>query len=335
MKKILAVAVAAAIMAPLAASADTTIYGRIHTDVNYVDSDGALTLDLTNPVAVPVAVPADTSFWDVQSQTTRIGIKGSEDLGNGLKAIFQAEWAFGSAEGGSTVAGDLANRLAYAGLSGSWGTAAIGRQWTPYYGAVDVADIMNHGSHNVQYLGGFRTGNAIAYVSPDFGGFTGKVAIVVDGADAGTTTDNDVDAVDLSGVYSNAGLRLGFGYHDAADSQSGVGVSAKYNFGTFAIFAQYEDWDDKFGIDGLDAKEWSIGGEANFGNNKIYGFYGNQDWDAFDGDTYAIGAQHSFSKATRVYAEYGQDEGAGLTNNGESLALGKASIFSLGLRHDF
>ncbi|MCP4073641.1 MAG: porin [Hyphomicrobiales bacterium] len=334
MKKILAVAVAAAIMAPLAASADTTIYGRVHTDVNYIDSDGSLTLDLTNPVADWVLVAPGTSYWDVKSQTTRIGIKGSEDLGNGLKAIFQAEWAFGSAEGGSTVAGDLANRLAYAGLSGSWGTAAIGRQWTPYYGAVDVADIMNHGDHNPQYLGPHRTGNAIAYVTPDFSGFVAKAAIVVDGGDAGTA-NNDVDAINASVEYNNGPLKLGLGYHDAADDESGFGLSGKYNFGMFAIFAQYEDFEDKFGTKGLDANEWTIGGEANFGNNKIYGLYGNQDWDSVDGDTYAIGAQHSFSKKTRVYAEYGQDEGAGLTNDGQTLSLNMGKVFSLGLRHDF
>ena len=172
-KKLVALAVAAAVVAPLAAVADTTLYGRIHTSLEYEDGDAIDISRSPTTGAISESVSTADDTWNVRNETTRIGVKGSEDLGNGLKAIFQAEWAFNSAEGGST-AGGLGNRLAYAGLSGGWGTAAIGRQWTPYYGAVDKTDIFNGGSFNNTYIGTFRTGNAIQYVSPNWGGFTAK-----------------------------------------------------------------------------------------------------------------------------------------------------------------
>jgi predicted porin len=71
-KNVIALAVAAAIAAPMAASAEATIYGRIHSDFANVDNGDDSTLAIT-------------------SNASRVGFKGSEDLGGGLKAIWQVE----------------------------------------------------------------------------------------------------------------------------------------------------------------------------------------------------------------------------------------------------
>ena len=342
-KKLITLAVAGAMVAPLAAAADTTIYGRIHTSIINIDGD-AIRVEKAPVTGELVTTALDNeSVWDVSSETTRIGVKGSEDLGNGLKAIFQAEWAFSSSEGGST-GGSLANRLAYAGLTGGWGTAAIGRQWTPYYGAVDKADIFNVGSFNAQYIGTFRTGNAVAYVTPNFGGFVAKAAIVMDGAD---NVDDSIDAFNLSAEYNNGPFSIGAGYHDSSSADGvadsdGWGIGGSWNFGMFKLIGQYESWEvpDILGdvSDSADFSEYSIAGEAYFGKHTIRAMWGNLDYDADDTDNWALGYQYSMSKRTRVYAEYGEPSGArrdqlGSANPG--ITVGDAKIFGVGLRHDF
>ena len=326
-KKLITLAIAAAMVAPLAAAAETTLYGRLDTALVSGDDD-------------------TDRAWDIDTGTTRVGLKGSEDLGGGLKAIFQAEWEFTSSEGGSTAAGDqnLDNRLAYAGLSGGFGTVAIGRQWTPYYGAVDKTDIFNNpggsngaspgnvASANANSIGPSRTGNALAYVSPNFNGFVAKLALVIDRA-TGLGQSDGIDAYNPSIQYDNGPISIGASlleYDNDLGAQDVWGIAGSYDFGMFKVIAQYEDMDETDGTNNNDgADEWSIAGEANFGNNTIRALYGNVDYDGGDDmDVWALGFQHNFSARTRVYAEYA-------ANNLDSNPDVDHDQFSLGLRHDF
>lgn len=224
MKKLLPIAIAMVITAPVAVHADTTIYGLIDNALTYNES-GA------------------TDSWDVEqgNGTSRLGVKGSEDLGNGLKAIFQYEWATQTTEGGSTQTG-FTNRLGYVGLTGAFGTAAIGRQWTPYYGAVGKTDIMNAPSAGFRnHLNTFRTGNAVVYNSPNMGGFSGAIAFIIDQGGA-TDIEDGIDSTNLALNYNNGPLSAGFGYRQAeattlADDTDTWGLSAKYNFGNLAWWA--------------------------------------------------------------------------------------------------
>lgn len=315
MKKLLSIAIAAAVAAPMAVSAETTLYGLIDNALTHND-------DGTN------------TSWDIEqgNGTSRLGVKGDEDLGNGLKAIFQYEWATQTTEGGSTQGG-FTNRLGYVGLSGGFGTVAIGRQWTPYYGAVGKTNIFNAPStadHVLGTLNSYRTGNALAYMSPNFNGFSGAIAFVID--DGGVTDVEDtVDGYNLALKYDNGPVSVGFGYRASeattlVDDSDTWGLSGKYNFGNFAIIGSYEEQDN--GTTSADADAWALAAEAYFGNNTVRALIGEKDFDngsASDRDRWVIGVQHNFSKRTRVYAEY-LDLEIGNTDTSE---------FAIGLRHDF
>jgi predicted porin len=313
MKKLITLAVAAALVAPMVAAAETTLYGRMSSAVVLGDDD-------------------TDDAWDVATGTTRIGVKGGEDLGGGLKAIFQAEWAFSSSEGGSTADG-LKNRLAYVGLSGGFGTVAIGRQWTPYYGAVDKTDIFENATStagaNDYYSGVFRTGNALAYVSPNFNGFQGKLALIMDRA-TGLADSDGVDAYNGSIEYNNGPISVGASilkYDNDIDLNDQWGIAASYNFGMFKVIAQYEDIDESNVTDADEADAWAIAGEAYFGNNTLKLVYGQMDpEDGDELDVWAIGLHHNFSKATKAYVEYADKDDDNGTDSHQ---------FALGLRHDF
>ncbi|WP_275100448.1 porin [Sedimenticola hydrogenitrophicus] len=307
MKKLLTIAIAAAIAAPMAVSADTTIYGRINTAVVH-GSTGA------------------GDEWDVEGNASRFGVKGSEDLGNGLKAIFQYEWGVDSAD-----SGDFSGRLAYAGLTGGFGTVALGRQWTPYYGSVDKTDIFQVVGINDHYLGVTRVGNTLAYVSPDFNGLSAKVALIM--ADetpfslsSPNTGEDGIDVYNVSVDYNNGPLSVGvsyLGFEGALDSEL-VGIGAKYNFGNFAIIGQYEDFSAP--VSALDSDSWGLAAEAYFGNNTVRAMFGQAEVAGVDFDTWAVGVEHAFSKRTRVFAEYEDSELNAATDDDR---------FGVGIRHDF
>ena len=115
-KKLLVVAVAAAVAAPVTAIADVTIYGKLHMSLDYVMSDNQ------------AASGQDKNNLNVSSNSSRIGFKGSEDLGGGLKGIWQVEQSVNLDESGS----QWATRNSFLGVSSGFGDLLLGRHDTPY-----------------------------------------------------------------------------------------------------------------------------------------------------------------------------------------------------------
>jgi predicted porin len=190
-KSTLALAVAAALTGfGSAAYADTTLYGSARVSVDY------------NDVSAPEGVREDEDFyqsnWDVFNNASRLGVRGEEDLGGGLAAIYQYEFGVDVTEGTS---GLNSNRPKWVGLKGSsWGSVTLGTQWTPYYNVIGIGDVFNSskvfssvsqiGNVNPSapvlntYLGntfGLRMDNSLIYTTPNWSGFSGQVMLVMNG----------------------------------------------------------------------------------------------------------------------------------------------------------
>ncbi|WP_338069342.1 porin [Paraburkholderia phosphatilytica] len=156
-----------------------------------------------------------------QGTSSRFGLKGAEDLGGGLKAIFTLENGFTTASGALGQGGLLFGRKAFVGVSSStWGTLTAGRQYsvsndfTSQFasGADWAASGLGYGTHasdvdNVDTSN--RVQNSIKYVSPSFAGlqFGGMYSL---GGVAGNATQNEV--IDAAVSYSNGPINLGAGY---------------------------------------------------------------------------------------------------------------------------
>lgn len=317
-KKIIAVAIAAAVAAPSAFAANnTTMYGKIHMSVN--NSTGA------------------TDAWQTSSHATRWGIKGAEDLGNGLKAVFQYEVSYDPDEGGAFGGA----RNSFLGLAGDFGTFLVGRHDTPAKVAFYAAGNERLGDSILDLHGSFgfaelRTDDAIAYVSPSMSGFKAAVAVVPGETAA---ADGIVEGMSFGVMYGANGIKAGFGYTDLEDITGGdstlmnAGVSG--TFGDFSVGAQYQAVEHA----GNERDVFAVTGTAKFGNNKVIAMYGNADDDAAgDRDTWGLALQHIMSKRTSVYVAYRNDDGsAGLSNpwvgNGGTTRTDDA--ISLGMIHSF
>lgn len=171
----------------------------------------------------------------VVSNSSHIGFKGEEDLGNGLKAIFQLETALsygnnadtnGGTNGNAAAANFGASRDSYLGLSGAFGTVKAGTLTGPYR-AQGTALSFAPGASGVGYTGaiygtinGIKTGtddrssNAIAYVSPTVNGFN---ATLMYAAAGNRNTDGAATSVNgkewqLGLQYAIGGLTVGFAH---------------------------------------------------------------------------------------------------------------------------
>lgn len=150
-----ALALCAGIAGPAQAQqSNVTLYGLIDAGVerlNNVSTGGGLT-------RMPSIAGSAASRW---------GVRGSEDLGNGLKAVFTLESGFGSDNGSLQQGGRAFGRQAFVGLAGGWGTVSLGRQYSMLFpGAANtdifLAQIYGAGAFDT-YLAGPRLDNAIAY----------------------------------------------------------------------------------------------------------------------------------------------------------------------------
>lgn len=159
----------AAISASAAAQSNVTIYGVVDAAMVYSSNQG----------------PGSNVYMRSGNlASSRLGFKGTEDLGSGLKALYVLEAGFNLDDGTSSSSGSLFNRQAYVGLSDTHaGSITVGRQYTPYYLFVGPVGPVNSltgatGAHPGDIDGldvTIRTSNAISYVTPSWNGFQAGV----------------------------------------------------------------------------------------------------------------------------------------------------------------
>ena len=260
-KKLVALGVASAFALPLAAQAQTanvTLYGRANVDVEWISGKTCASPTAQgNSGTVSGSVPGNNIITNcvdsspdsnrqvqnptvmrVSSNSSRLGVRGTESLGGGLNAIFQVESNISWDSGNSSSSG-LASRETFVGLQGSWGRVTFGKflmpmdDLHPIFGnaptlttsILSTADVWAQGNLN-KGQGGWdaRTGNNIRYDSPNFSGFTGAFQVSTRddsgnttqtpyGGDNGDHASNTRHAYVFGGnlIYSNGPLQVGFG----------------------------------------------------------------------------------------------------------------------------
>jgi predicted porin len=137
------------------AQSSVTLYGIIDTGVEYVTNIGAKG---SSGVHVPTLTASLPSLW---------GIRGKEDLGGGLNAVFVLESGFAPGQGSLNQGGRLFGRQAYVGLSGRWGTLTLGRQYSQIFWATLTGDTLAPNIYAAAdldpYLTQPRVDNSIVY----------------------------------------------------------------------------------------------------------------------------------------------------------------------------
>ena len=281
-KSLVALAVLAATGA--FAQSSVTLYGIVEatTDIGYNRTqNSSATATSSTGGAVPVVTTTTATSSSSQKNnfrvqdgsdqgtgTSRVGFRGTEDLGGGMKANFLLEMGLriddgcttltatgGCDNGGNSLnsGGSTFGRNAWGGLSGSFGEVRVGRQVVGSYGVQANSEssgaalgLYNSSSTFSLPMGAVRFSNAIRYLSPDFGGFKASVMVAAPETGGATSTTSSGSpsstsasrrtGVDLALEYANGPAYIGFGYNkrdtgNVTSSTSAAGVTTSVSPG--------------------------------------------------------------------------------------------------------
>lgn len=356
-KSAMMVAVSAALTGACGAAAaqsSVTIYGLL--DVGIVHESGG-------------AAGSLTKVTSGMSHGSRLGFKGTEDLGGGLTALFLLETGFQADTGTLGQGGLLFGRQSYVGLSGGFGTVTAGRQYTSQYNTLVLADPFSTGlagdAKNLMPSTGnatTRMDNAIKYLSPAYRGLSGEL-VYAPGEVAGASTVGRQFGGALS--YNDRALSVRLGYHyrnnDTLTRETSAArnllLAATYDFGVLKAHVGYgidqgvnsaslRNGTNPYGYaiaptGSTDSTDLLLGLTVPFGRHTLLVSYiGKNDKQVpnQDAQQFAFGHRYALSKRTDTYISYAHIK----NKNGASYTVGSCieagsgtNAFNIGLRHMF
>ncbi|ODS93300.1 MAG: hypothetical protein BGO13_04205 [Burkholderiales bacterium 66-5] len=281
-----------------------------------------------------------TGFVSSNSYTnngaSRVGLKGVEDLGGGLKAGFNFEtglWmgtgnAYGVRTGKDLTGNDKLvnqfwNRNAMVFLGGSWGQFTMGRYYTPSFSAQtgfwELTGAANYSVVlNTYLIGGDSVwqDNQFRYDAPNFGGLSGSIAYTTKNDNADLATGVTPGSKWAGAVtYANGPLSGALTVNKVQGLKTGWNLGGRYNMGNFIVAASYNDARSvRRGI--------SIGGTAIFGAASATLDITRDTKNAAGKRTnFVLEGKYSLSKRTFAYADY--------------LRVDRRNSYTIGVRHNF
>lgn len=281
------------------------------------------------------------------------GLRGTEDLGGGLKAVFKLESEIavdnGAAVGGSS---NFFGRNAYVGVAGEFGSVVVGRReslskeettkFNPFGNSATFA-FLGAGSDSWS--------NSLTYVSPNLSGLTVSVQTSLKEANGSTATNYSSGGNALSANYTNGPLAASLVYSDERNTQGqptaekarGYLLGASYDLGVAKLFGQFTGikGSQKNNPDDSKGRAFQLGVSvpvtadgavlASFGNGK---FTAENEDGSYKVRQYSLGYNHNLSKRTSAYAAYTRlTEKDGIELNPAQKS--SANTLAVGVRHAF
>ncbi|MBI1905551.1 MAG: porin [Rhodocyclales bacterium] len=336
-KSLIFIALSGALCTAAQAQSSLTVYGVV--DMNYTTLSG-------NGRSRNVMDPGGISG-------SRLGFRGSEDLGNGLKAIFELEYGSLKIDANQGISGA---RQSFVGLKGAWGSILGGYIYSPAddfnsgYDGLSNSGLLSARA-NMLNDGGFSTKvddtftNAVAYISPSLGGLTLR-AVVGLGEQESSPKEKKYA---FGAEYIRGAFKTALVYH-YIDNQGGVAPAANlretalgigYDFGVAKLLGTYAM---KKASGGGDDISWALGAQIPAGAGSVRLSYAALDMSTKSGGKDARGWSaayfHDLSKRTTLYTGYhALDNGSTASYNHERLtglsAGSNARLFTVGMRHKF
>lgn len=351
-KSLIALAVLAASSAAMAQSS-VTLFGIVDTGVSYVNNTG-VNADGSKASKYGVGTSGNA--------TSRLGLRGTEDLGGGLKAGF---WLEGELFGDTGGSGLDFKRESTVRLSGNFGEVRLGRETTPTFRAGSKYDLFastgigqfmgyrDWAGNGLNDSNTIRASNMVSYSTPNFSGFTANLSYAFDEKSqvANTTVGRYIGG---NVGYDNGPLSVTAAYGTLKSAALGVqadrdemSIGASYNFGVAKVLGLAQQV--KYKPNGLNTGKFNnymVGVSAPVGGvGEVKLAYAMYDQKAFDtkAQQVSLGYVHNLSKRTALYgtvAYMKNDTGSalGLQSKGVSTAgiAGKNQTgMQVGIRHAF
>lgn len=328
-KSLVALAVLGAFAGAASAQSSVTIYGVADAWVGSQKDTGG------------VVVPQVSSTNVLSSgglSRSRLGFKGTEDLGGGLSAVFVLEAGLSIDNG--TAGGLSFNRQSYVGFAGGFGEVTFGKMWTAYDDiegkASSVFGSFDFGPEYAVMLSArdyiLNPNNGIKYTSPDFGGISGAASYSLD-----ETVGGDAEVTAFHVKYTGGPLYVGLAYQDEGTTgglpnPEYIRANATYDFGVAQLLAGYGN--KKVGA--AKTNDYSLGVNVPVGPAVMVsaGYARSKDNAAAGSnkrDGFGLGATYALSKRTSLYAAYTSAD----WENGAGVETNDISLWGIGISHSF
>lgn len=295
--------------------------------------------------------------------SSRLGFRGTEDLGGGMSASFWLEGSLSNDDG--TPGGFMFQRRSTVSLASGWGELRLGRDYVPTFWNLTVFDPFgtNGVGTNVTLRAKGATGadphsvrasNMVGYfLPPNLGGFYGQVNYAWDEISGGNDQGRYIGA--RVGYGSGPwNVALAYGRTDGSDPAIAApdvrawNIGGSWDFGMAKAMAMYDNSRYEFDVAGGDArlKSWLVGALVPVGAGEIRASYSRAKLDTDGADPrssqWALGYVHNLSKRTALYATYAHVS----NSDGANIAVGSggglagaadkdSSGFDIGVRHSF
>ncbi len=296
MKNKLSVFVTLASLAPAMAMADITLYGKANVSLEWVEE-------------------GDTSHSALESNSSRVGIKGSEKLNDSVEVIYQFEYEANVDDNDDDA---LKQRNIFIGVKGDFGQIIGGHIDTPLKNAQNKVDLFNDLRGDIKnYISpnDNRTDNTVMYSSPSASGFVAHLAYI-----ASEDEDRD-DGKSLSLTYTSDSLYLALAFDQDVEAENAEALRAiaQYDISAWQLGLLYEQYEAE-GADSQDAwmvsalynlnSKWAL--KAQYAQSEIAFSYGTG-LTTDESESMSIGADYKLSKNVKVYGFYtaitAEDEG--------------------------
>lgn len=301
--------------------AQVTIFGSI--DLGLVKrTDGQTQLH---------GAPANTSWQMMQGARSRIGFRGTEDLGNGLRAHFALEHSFLPDTGEAMSASTFWHAQSWVGLSGSFGEVRLGRDYAPAHQMTSLADpfrfdtvaqvgIAQAWLGYTSSGGASRMNNALSYRTPKYKGWTGQVALSFSETPGVSNERGASINYDQGPWYAG----LGWGRKDGSNGRNDLWIlTGNYRWQDWVFRASHT----RAHVQGQSRTNWTLGTNYRMGASEIIAVAARQKYsETVATSKLGVGYHYWLSKRTKIYTDIARAKGKQLSGT---------TGFDLGLHHRF
>lgn len=298
---LLTTAMASLAIAPFTA-ANSPIDGKLYGKIN---------------VAVVNSDSGSTDTWKLNSNASRIGLKGSSQISEGLSVFYKTEFEV-CVDDGDCKGNTLGQRNIFAGIKGQYGSLLAGKNDTPTKQAQKKIDLFNDSVGDIKktFAGENRMSNIIAYTSPKYGNFSASYAIMPSEADDGGLADSKSYSVN----YKKDGLYVAVAADSNVKDADILRIVSQYKLDAWKLGFMYQENDttnESGYFTSAAYKSDNITYKAQYGNNE-------NDTEGSDKTTLSLGADFKLAKNTKSFVFFTDNESSSSTKT-----------FGLGLEHKF
>ena len=274
--------------------------------------------------------------WTLNSNASRLGLKGKTEISDGLEIVYQAEYEI-CIDSGDCKGQTFKQRNTFVGIKGGFGMVSVGKHDSPTKLAAGKVDLFNdlEGDIKNAFEGENRLSNIIAYTSPTMNGFTTTLAMIPgEGADVDQDGQDDTglsDGLSYSVNYTKDSIYLAIAGDQDVDKQDLLRFVAQYQIDALKLGVMYQQNEDNLGT--KDESGYFVSAAYKLDNNiTLKAQYGaiEDDVDSDEEQTLSLGADYKLAKNTKVFAFYTNNTDSAIDSNDDEF-----SALGIGMEHKF